>query len=121
VVNVIAYNKANINPQPSQRTAYHYDAATGVMEWDEVRWDDGVIEQRHLTTTSWSMVQRTNCWCCSCAHQEGDDPSCRNHGWWGRRPCELHAMAGETSRQDVIPDSVEVCLRKRNAHATGGA
>lgn len=38
--------------------------------------------------------ERTDCYCCSCG-DGGHDAACRNHGWAGRRPCELHNMPGE--------------------------
>lgn len=38
--------------------------------------------------------ERTDCYCCSCGDREGSDPACRNHGYYGTRPCELHGTSG---------------------------
>lgn len=51
---------------------------------------------------------RTDCFCCSCNKYGGRDAQCRNHGFYGRRPCEEHGMPGELDPADKMPDSVQV-------------
>lgn len=52
------------------------------------------------------IEERTTCFCCSCVDQSSD-PSCRNHGWAARRPCEYHQMAGDPDSEGTMPVSVE--------------
>lgn len=53
-----------------------------------------------------TIENRTNCYCCSCP----DDPypkndiNCRNHGWYGTKPCAVHQMDGINGETgEVIP------------------
>lgn len=53
------------------------------------------------------VEQRDDCFCCSC--HDTRDPYCRNHGFYGKRPCEAHAMPGSPIEDtDEMPDSVQV-------------
>jgi hypothetical protein len=54
---------------------------------------------------------RTNCFCCSCDDQVGSDVYCRNHGFAGERPCELHGMPGVENDDGVMPKSVQAFAR----------
>lgn len=88
---------------------------TGYIE--EVR-TPGLVRRRELTAGEWTE-ERSDCFCCTCAHDgQAADPNCRNHGWWGKRPCEDHSMPGATEPEtDVMPASVQV--RRRHLEATG--
>ena len=60
-----------------------------------------------------TIEDRTTCFCCSCSNDYQTDPFCRNHGWAGTRPCELHNMPGAPIQDsDEMPDSVQ----KENAY-----
>lgn len=50
---------------------------------------------------------RDDCYCCSCRSGEGGDPYCRNHGFAGQRPCDVHQMPGQTDENGVMPASVQ--------------
>lgn len=54
------------------------------------------------------IVERDNCYCCSCGDLAGSDPYCRNHGWAGERPCKVHGMPGQEDDEDDMPDSVQI-------------
>lgn len=76
--------------------------STGYLETIQT---PGLIRRRELTAGEWTE-EWTNCFCCSCP--EGSvDSSCRNHGWWGARPCDLHGMAGEANENGIMPASVQ--------------
>lgn len=57
---------------------------------------------------------RTDCFCCSCPAYHLDhryldhDPYCRNHGFAGQRPCDVHGMPGQPGEAGVMPHSVQV-------------
>lgn len=58
-------------------------------------------------------VEVTDCFCCSCNdHGDGlitSDSACRNHGFYGKRPCELHNMPGYVWEDtEEMPESVQV-------------
>lgn len=79
----------------------------GTETWTEVYNDfSGVVRRRQVKAEAWVNDKRTMCFCCSC----GDhlDIYCRNHGFAGLRPCEVHEMAGEGD-QDTgeMPKSVQ--------------
>lgn len=53
------------------------------------------------------LEDRTDCYCCSCGEYVGTDSACRNHGWYARRPCDIHDMPGEAwEDSDTMPASV---------------
>lgn len=59
------------------------------------------------------IEERTDCFCCSCGDTP-DDPYCRNHGYYGKRPCELHQMPGSPIEDtNEMPDSVQVERARR--------
>lgn len=68
----------------------------GRATWTEVSREPGVVLTRQIQATGWTVESRTDCFCCSCHDNvygyQGTDPHCRNHGFSGRRPCELHDM-----------------------------
>jgi len=54
-----------------------------------------------------TIEHRDNCYCCSCYENENGyvgnmDVYCRNHGWDGARPCELHDMPGSPENIDSV-------------------
>ena len=58
---------------------------------------------------------RTDCFCCSCG-EFGTDGACRNHGGYGKRPCEEHNMPGSPwEGTNDMPESVQA-ERKRLLH-----
>lgn len=66
-----------------------------------------------VTTTYYQPIlvieERTNCFCCTCSGQEGDDPACRNHGWAATRPCDIHGMPGSPWEDtDDMPEAVSI-------------
>ena len=53
-----------------------------------------------------SITVRDDCFCCSCG--DSQDPYCRNHGFYGKRPCEEHKMSGSPIEDtDEMPESVQ--------------
>lgn len=68
----------------------------------------GQKRRRLVISMPWQSEPRYDCFCCSC---EGDgiynDHACRNHGWDGERPCELHGLAGYPDDTGLMPDSVQ--------------
>lgn len=88
--------------------------STGYLE--EVR-TPGLTRRRELAGGPWTE-ERTNCFCCSCDDDwpPAGDPNCRNHGWWGSRPCETHGMAGQVEPESgEMPASVEEVRSARTA------
>ena len=62
------------------------------------------------------IEDRKDCFCCSCDEVEGSDAACRNHGHYGKRPCEEHNMPGFVwEDSDEMPDSVQEVRRKQRA------
>lgn len=66
-----------------------------------VRRDDGHVIATHTTkepgletVETFVLVEvvtrRDDCFCCSCVDDGPSDPYCRNHGFAGRRACEIH-------------------------------
>ena len=60
-----------------------------------------------------TVVDRSDCFCCSCEDREGSDVFCRNHGWFGARPCEKHDMPGKASEDGFMPLSIEKILEDK--------
>jgi hypothetical protein len=81
-------------------------------EWYEYRSIPGVVSRRRVVATNWEEYQRNNCFCCSC-EDFSCDPYCRNHGWYGTRPCEVHGMPGEAGDDGVMPAGVQVVWASR--------
>lgn len=92
---------------------------THAREWVE-RLDnyDGTIRERKVTATEWVVVSRDTCYCCSCSDNGYggaiNDPYCRNHGWYGERPCELHNMPGASGEDGLMPESVQAARAKQS-------
>lgn len=76
--------------------------------------EPGLVRRRELVAGPWTQT-RTDCYCCSCDDDVDGftttDPCCRNHGWWGVRPCERHAMPGYADDEGVLPISVQAKRR----------
>lgn len=53
------------------------------------------------------IENRTNCYCCTCPEVGGSDIHCRNHGFVGERPCDIHDMPGAVDEDDKMPASVK--------------
>jgi hypothetical protein len=68
-----------------------------------------------------SVVEnRTDCFCCTCGDRAGSDPACRNHGYAGRRPCDIHNLPGQEWDDEMVPgggmpEPVSVILAAENA------
>ncbi len=76
----------------------------GGLTWTEYRETPGLVEERTVTATSWSVKERTDCFCCSCDDERpGSDPACRNHGWAAQRPCQTHNLPGQTWGDEAGP------------------
>lgn len=85
-----------------------------VQAWVEFREDPGVTWHRTVTASPWSEYTRTDCYCCSCNDWYlSTDCYCRNHGWYGRRPCEVHEMPGEAGDDGSMPESVQVEVQRQ--------
>lgn len=97
----------------------------GAMSWKEYRTTLDGKELRTVYASAWSLVDRINCFCCSCS-DNNPDPHCRNHGFAGRRACEKHGTTGEAYTQETInhttgaieqtetmPQSIEQYQRER--------
>lgn len=67
----------------------------GSQTWLETKTTPGLVQARWVTAAPWHVEARTNCYCCSCPDEGGQDPYCRNHGFAGTRPCEEHNMPGQ--------------------------
>jgi hypothetical protein len=76
------------------------------VRWIEERTRPGVRERRTVTASSWDVVERFDCFCCSCGVDM--DMHCRMHGFDGRRACELHGMPGRMDTYGVMPVAVHV-------------
>lgn len=100
---------------PDRSITEHQRLPKGGESWVEVETEPGIIRRRRVLATNWA-VERTDCFCCSCVHREGEDPACRNHGWAARRPCDEHGMPGQrwgygSPRDGEMPSTVQAYLR----------
>lgn len=96
----------------------------GAMSWKEYKDEPGLKLMRTVYASAWTEIQRTDCFCCTCA-DNNPDPHCRNHGWAGQRACEKHGRPGQSYLQeqfdktgkiiqvDVMPQSIEEYQRER--------
>lgn len=95
----------------------HYKPPTGGEAWIEDEHTPGLIRRRQVIATEWVEI-RSDCYCCSCGDREGADGACRNHGWYGQRPCEKHGMPGYAwEGTEEMPESVQA-ERARAARAS---
>lgn len=84
--------------------------------------ENGTLTRRYndqsglITTTVYQPIlvieHRETCFCCSCG-DFGSDPACRNHGFAGTRPCELHGTPGTAwdDEPGVMPASVQAARK----------
>lgn len=99
--------------------------ADGGEQWVETTDDGQVKRTRRVVAGAW-LEARYNCYCCSC-NSDGDhfitnDPACRNHGYAGKRPCELHGTPGTpwgaetegTAIFGTMPMSVQAFTKQRD-------
>jgi hypothetical protein len=51
------------------------------------------------------IVKRDDCYCCSCDDDfpSMHDPYCRNHGFMGKRRCDVHEMPGDEFDDNGAP------------------
>lgn len=56
------------------------------------------------------IVDCTECFCCTCPEGSESDVYCRNHGYYGTRPCEEHNMPGLENDEGHMPLSVQEML-----------
>lgn len=86
--------------------------------WTELRETPGLVEERQVKATGWTVKERTDCYCCSCT-EHLTDAACRNHGWAAKRPCEAHEMPGQEWDDGLpglgtnMPVSVQVARARR--------
>jgi len=79
---------------PERSTTGYERLDDGQERWTEIERTPGLNRRRTVVAQPW-VDERTDCYCCSCGELEGSDAHCRNHGFDGRRPCELHQMPGQ--------------------------
>ncbi|AVR56891.1 hypothetical protein PBI_TRISCUIT_18 [Microbacterium phage Triscuit] len=108
-----------------------YDAS--VYEVSRTQLANGsFVRERRVTTThssermvwasDWRETARFACHCCTCdedywSGHTTNDPYCRNHGFYGTRPCDIHNLPGSMGEEDTkMPDSVLI-VRKQQAEA----
>jgi len=74
--------------------------------------EPGLVREETFVLAS-AMEERTECFCCSCGDR-GADAACRNHGFMGTRPCEVHNMPG-VAWEDTgeMPESVQAARLAR--------
>jgi hypothetical protein len=98
----------------------HYTVPSNIRyatQWVERQDCVGYVRERTVTATEWVEVERTDCHCCSCSVDGfAVDPHCRNHGYYGERPCELHNMPGTAGDDGIMPDSVQVANGEVPSH-----
>lgn len=94
---------------------------TYAKEWVERLEYTGYAVERSVTAGEWVEIERTDCFCCSCRENGYGglvaDPYCRNHGWYGERPCETHMLPGTAGDDGIMPVSVQA----RNTELREGA
>lgn len=63
--------------------------------------------ERVVWESKWQEKERYECFCCTCPDYGGVDAACRNHGYYGKRPCDIHNLPGYTWEDtNEMPDSV---------------
>lgn len=75
--------------------------------------------ERVVWVSKWEEKSRYECFCCTCTgdpYNEQIDPACRNHGYGGRRPCDIHNLPGsEWEDTDEMPESVLTIREKQKS------
>lgn len=73
--------------------------------------------ERVVWESKWQPKEQWDCFCCTCDY-DYHDAACRNHGFYGKRPCETHNTSGYPGEDsDKMPDSVQVYRAKEAAKA----
>lgn len=68
--------------------------------------------ERVVWVSHWKETARYECFCCTC--YDGTDAACRNHGYYGKRPCDIHNLPGYIwEGTDEMPESVLTIRRKQ--------
>jgi hypothetical protein len=79
------------------------------------------ISERVVWVSNWVEKERLECFCCTCEdHEWGNtmDAACRNHGYYGKRPCDIHNLPGYTwEDSNEMPESV-LTIRKKQAETS---
>lgn len=86
----------------------HPDGSESWKEYDTR--ESGVKKMRTIYASEWVVIERYDCYCCTCRNSN-PDPHCRNHGFAGRRPCEEHLMPGKHYEQEHIDRKTGAILR----------
>lgn len=84
---------ARLNPRP-RRTKGEVAPQTATLAYHEPGRD--ILYVYELIAV---FDERTDCFCCSCS-DGSNDAHCRNHGFFARRPCDVHGMPGELHEPD---------------------
>jgi len=99
-----------VYPNERRITEPKWDAEREVYVWTEEREPfDGATYRREVTATAWVEHERTDCYCCSCDYSDYgsvSDAYCRNHGFAGKRACEVHKMRGDGKDTEPWGDEV---------------
>jgi len=96
---------------PGGATREHERHANGTETWIEDIVTPGLTRSRIVTAGVW-IEHRTDCFCCSCDDELSTmDVFCRNHGFAGSRPCEVHGMPGQPDDDGAMPASVQAARR----------
>lgn len=80
-------------------TRNHKRHDDGTETWEEVTELPGVKTIRNITAGV-RREERTDCFCCTCGDDALSDAACRNHGYYGKRPCDIHNMPGQVWDQE---------------------
>lgn len=82
-----------------ESTRNHKHHEDGTETWEEVSSTPGLKIIRDITASA-PREERTDCFCCTCGDYELNDAGCRNHGFYGKRPCDIHNMPGQAWDQE---------------------
>lgn len=83
----------------------------GYVKFTETARDDRSTvvtkETRTVYASPWH-VEVVQCYCCTCREDDygmlSNDAACRNHGFAGTRPCDIHGTAGSEWDDEMIPN-----------------
>jgi hypothetical protein len=87
------------------------------------------VHERVVWASDWRETERLACHCCTCGEDGSMDAACRNHGFYGERPCDIHNLPGYPwEGTNEMPDSVltvrkqrtEALQKERDARASKG-
>lgn len=90
---------------PTKDTTRPKPTDDGGQTWEETTDDYAVKRTRTVIAGPW-REERYNCFCCTCEYTDAysmSDAYCRNHGFAGERPCDIHNMPGQPDDDDKMP------------------